>query len=37
MKKEDIEKEARSYSSIMVEGPRHLSDFYEKEKYEAGF
>lgn len=37
MKKEDIEKEARSYSSIMVGGPRHLSDFYEKEKYEAGF
>lgn len=37
MKKEDIEKEARSYSSIMVGGPRHLSDFYEREKYEVGF
>lgn len=34
---EEIEAEARMYSSIQVGGPRHLEDFFEREKFEAGF
>lgn len=37
MTQEQIEAEARIYSSIQVGGPRHLEDFFEREKFEAGF
>ncbi len=37
MTREEIEQEARAYSALIVGGPRHIKDFYEREKYEAGF
>lgn len=37
MTKEEIEQVARAYSALIVGGPRHIQDFYEREKYEAGF
>lgn len=37
MTQEEIEQEARAYSALIVGGPRHIQDFYEREKYEAGF
>lgn len=37
MTKEKIEQEARAYSALIAGRPRHIQDFYEREKYKAGF
>lgn len=37
MKKEDIEKAARSYSSIWAGTPLHVNDILKKDYFESGF
>lgn len=37
MTQEEIDQVARAYSALIVGGIRHIQDFYEREKYEAGF
>lgn len=37
MKKEDIEKAARSYSSIWAGTPLHVNDILKKDDFESGF
>lgn len=37
MKKEDIEKAARSYSSLWAGTPLHVNDILKKDDFESGF